>query len=456
MLKNLRHNRFRLAQAGFLSFWYLSLFPGRVGFDTVYAFNMMRNGESTDWWTALYFRTLQVLTLNGQVLYIFSLVGILLLGYGLFYFVDSLGLNSKLSELASLFTIANPIFGVFAVTVQHDVLQASGTFIVLGILVRILRNIHIPGRQLTFLLILSSFLLGQSRTGQLTMVVSTIVIGILLNNRVLIGLVLTLNVLLFQLSLAGIDTTITEKGKFLPFISDLKCIAQHPENEISSEGWVFLNTIAPKEEWMKPQSCAEITNLYFTDNIDYEKLELDFAFISNYLSIISAHPAIFAMGHIQKSAAALPPPFFQGIQNQVDLNYANPIGLGTNIALQSGPTLLHPSIDDPLVRIDIPLFKPLETLAQIPTFLVNQASWFWAWGGLWLWPILFFFTFVLDFRRIRLLYALHPIIILHLVMIVIGVAPTGRHMQPTIILGIFTTAYLILKMGTLLRKISFR
>ena len=48
------------------SVWFLITFPGRAGFDTVYAIQLMRDGETTNWWTAWYFRILQVLTFNGK------------------------------------------------------------------------------------------------------------------------------------------------------------------------------------------------------------------------------------------------------------------------------------------------------------------------------------------------------------------------------------------------------
>ena len=55
--------------------------------------------------------------------------------------------------------------------------------------------------------------------------------------------------------------------------------------------------------------------------------------------------------HLQRGSEALPPPFFQGPPNQVDRNLAIPVGLNTNTALQLGPEVLHPSIDDPALKI---------------------------------------------------------------------------------------------------------
>ena len=141
--------------------------------------------------------------------------------------------------------------------------------------------------------------------------------------------------------------------------------------------------------------------------------------------------------HLQRSLGALPPPFFQGPENQVDRNIQNPVGLGTNTALQLGPEILHPSIDEPSVAHKISILKPLEVIAQALTFLINQASWFWGWGGLWFYPILIYYLYFLKIRRVRvLLLTLFPTILLHGSYVVVGPGPLGRYYLSTIIAGL--------------------
>ena len=54
--------------------WYLSLFPGRLSGDTSQAIKLIRNGESTDWWTGIYFQFLRISTLNGRFLFLASAI----------------------------------------------------------------------------------------------------------------------------------------------------------------------------------------------------------------------------------------------------------------------------------------------------------------------------------------------------------------------------------------------
>jgi hypothetical protein len=174
-----------------------------------------------------------------------------------------------------------------------------------------------------------------------------------------------------------------------------------------------------------------------TLGISDSDVKLSNTFFMDFLSIVIKNPLIVIQAHIQKSLGALPPPFFPGPQNQVDQNIDNPVGYGVNTALQKGPELLHPSIDEPSVAIKVKFLLPLQAIAQALTFLVNQASWFWAWGGLWLWPILFFYVSSLRLTRVSHLFvSLLPIFLLHAGNVVLGPGPLGRYYMSTILVGV--------------------
>jgi hypothetical protein len=234
----------------------------------------------------------------------------------------------------------------------------------------------------------------------------------------------------------GIGDSIIKHPAMNILLSDLRCVAQHPEAEISESDWAVLSSIAAKSLWQTPLTCSNPDAQIASIQASEKELELNQEFIKVYARIATGNPAIVLQAHLQRSLGALPPPFFQGPENQVDRNINNPVGLGTNTALQLGPELLHPSIDEPSVANKIRLLKPLEAIAQIPTFLINQASWFWGWGGLWLYPILFYYIYRLKVRKVKhLVVLLFPTIMLHLSHVAIGPGPLGRYYFSTILAG---------------------
>jgi hypothetical protein len=144
---------------------------------------------------------------------------------------------------------------------------------------------------------------------------------------------------------------------------------------------------------------------------------------------------------------ALPPPFFQGPENQVDRNIQNPVGLNTNIALQLGPSVLHPSIDDERFKIDNSALKILESFVLFFSFIINQASWFWGWGGLWLWPTFIYIILTLRIRSFRNLMVLtYPLVATHLILFLVSPIPAPRYVMSSILTGFVFTVMLLLKL----------
>jgi hypothetical protein len=143
---------------------------------------------------------------------------------------------------------------------------------------------------------------------------------------------------------------------------------------------------------------------------------------------------------------ALPPPFFQPPTNQIPWNVEIPLGFNTNVALQSGPGLLHPSVDESTVDINFKYLIPFEVIAQLLTLFINQASWFWGWGGLWLWPIIGFTVLRLKIKNVRgVALALFPTLTLHFVLFCIGPSSLGRYVMSTVLQGFILSYVLVVE-----------
>jgi hypothetical protein len=206
--------------------------------------------------------------------------------------------------------------------------------------------------------------------------------------------------------------------------------------EITKSEWQTLISLAPVSEWLTPTKCSFIDDaLRGLPSLDLDKTKLDRNLIEAYLGIAGRNPAVVALAHFQRASVALPPPFFAGPKNMIDVDPALPIGLGTNTALQSEAGVLHPSIDEPSVAFKVSGLRVLEIPAQGLIFMVNQASWFWGWGGLWLWPIL---IYLLLYLKRNFGGSIFPILsstfVLHGLLLILG-APLPRYVMATVIMG---------------------
>jgi hypothetical protein len=418
------------------SAWYLSLFPGRLGFDYSKAIVMIQNGESTSWWTSLFWWFLRISSLEGRSIAIASFLCLIGLGYSLFYLCESLPGKKTVNRLSLLLVSLTPIYGAFGVNVSHDVFQVAGILIFTGFQFRVFSAREMIGAADYLAVTLASAMVLTTHYG-LPLVAVNVFLFLVQKYFKLAFLIAGSTVLISTISPIGI-TQVPTYGLVIPIMGDLKCIAQLETAELSDADWDFLLSLAPKNEWTDPKTCS-FTDYSLGDmkSIDLGEIEFNSNLVSNYLTIASNNPAVVAMAHFQRASIALPPPFFFGPPNQVTRNPAVPIGQGTNNALQSYPGVLHPSIDEASVNNQISWLLPLEAVAQASIFLVNQASWFWGWGGLWLWPIVIYLTF--GFKGLGVLSRitiLSNVLVLHGLLLILS-APLPRYVISTILLGLF-------------------
>ena len=417
-----------------VAFWYLAMWPGRLGYDYSLAIRMIRAGESTNWWTAAYFRFLEFTTFYGRTIFLTSIIGLISLAYGIWFFLSSVIKDSAVLQKTYLAILLTPLFGVFGVTVSHDVFQTAGIITFLGLLVRA-RGDYLTPRIFVLNYLFASVCILTVKTGLPSFLMLTIVF--FLSRFRFLALKASIPIILIALvSNVGIGPSIIKHPGPNVLFSDLKCVAQHPEADISQDEWAALDNIAPHDLWLIPITCSNPDLQIKTLGISEVDVKLSNSFYLDYLKVVSKNPLIVIQAHIQKSLGALPPPFFPGPENQVDRNFSNPVGYGVNTALQKGPELLHPSIDEPTVAVKVSFLLPLQALAQTATFVINQSSWFWAWGGLWLWPILYFYIGILKFTKwTEISIALLPILLLHSANVLLGPGPLGRYYMSTILVG---------------------
>jgi hypothetical protein len=438
---NFSDSRWLIGSAGAASFWYISLFPGRIGADPVAAVQLIEQGKSTDWWTALYFWFLRITTFNGQSIWLTSLFSIITLYCSMIYILYSLPEKRARIDRIAFFMCISPLFGNFAVNINHDVFFTSGIFLILGYSLRV--HLKRDRKFDKFVPYLSIVLFLNSKTGYVLILCLTVYVVLVHKNAIrAFGLIL-LSVFIFAVTSLGVTKT-TVPFHYLPFLADIKCVTQHAEARVTDNQWKYLEQISSIENWKEPTTCSSMDlALDELASINYKAIQ-PIEFMNNYLSIATKNPAIVIQAHLQRGSIALPPPFFQGPQNQVDRDVNNPVGLNTNIALQLGPEVLHPSIDYLPLKLDINFLKPLESIALLGSFLVNQASWFWGWGGLWLWPIFIYFLFRLKERNPLVLIKLtYPIIITHAALIAIGPIPAPRYVMSTILVGNIVLLFLL-------------
>jgi hypothetical protein len=329
-----------------------------------------------------------------------------------------------------------PFVGGFGVDVTHDVLQTAGIILLIGLNIRrILYTQPIPFDKYKLIDLIAIILLCTTVSGLIISVIYSLSFARKQKYKISLCL-LFFTVAFHQVSSLGITKDTSNFG-LNSLVGDLKCIAQQPMARISPDEWRFLETLAPVSEWKNPVTCSTAdAGWHALSHLDYKKVTLDKTFIKNYLKIVAGNPAVYAEAHLQRSRGVLPPPFFDGPENQVVRDLSIPVGLNTNVALQTGPEVIHPSVDEPSVQMKLKVLKPFEFLAQMSIFTINQASWFWGWGGLWSWFI--FIVIALYFRKNAIkagMEIFYPLVALDAILILVSPGGYPRYVMSSEILG---------------------
>ena len=465
LLEKLSNKKIFLSLLGTLNlFWYFALFPARMGADAAGLLQIIRSGQSTDWWTGAFYWFFRITSIDGRFPTITALVQLAIMCLSMAYFIRSLPFQKEVQNIALLVFFSLPIYGFFAMSISHDLTQTAGIVLLVAIEIRRLRNIEVEG--LSLIILSASLLLITTHTGIIIFGLALLRNMLFLKKRKTL-LLSTIVLSVFFFSSIGLTRGLNVHGNFInssqvkywSLLAGMKCAVQHEAAELSQKDWSVLLKISSRDNWLEPISCQnydyQINALRLPEkNYDFSNME----FLGTYLSIAGKNTAIVAMSHIQRARGVLPPLFFQPPSNQVSLDVNVPVGQGTNTALQGGPVFLHPSIDIPGGEDFKPrLFNVLEIPAQGLGFIFNQASWFWGWGGLWLFAGMILLTKRINQKKIQTIVAsFYAPIAMHLILIVFIPASVPRYYAYSIVVGVSTAiAYLasaILERGRRLEK----
>jgi hypothetical protein len=409
-----------------LFFYFIALFPGRPSYDLVLITEMMKNGQSAATWSATYFRLMQLLTFNGRVLSVASATGLVIFYLCFHYLITALPFSNRIQLLTRRIIVALPIFGIFALTVNHDVFAVSGTFLLVGLLLK-----NSPTVKKDFLVLLIAGLLTSMSWLGIAAFFGYI-FSILIKRKLkeaTLSISLMLILVLGSLLILNVDPG--PSNRWLPVVGDLKCVAQDPDSKITQAQWDSLILLAPKSEWIDPKPCviADWAPDAAEKNISVNPLTS----IKLWGQLLLTNQKTVVEAHLQRASVAMPPLFSAPPPNSFSTDYLRPIGEGVPANLFQFSEFLSTGRHTGQYESSPSIFKPLEIMTLTIAHLFNRTSYFWGWGGLWLLLSYLIFPFISKKRN---LLALNPLLFTHILMLLVSPGPISRYVFGSIILGI--------------------
>ena len=414
--------------------YFYGLFPGRIYSDSASLIELMRAGQSSDQWSALYFRYLQMLTLNGRILFIAAAVNLLFLTFSVFWLIKSLRIDERVKKTTFLILACSPFVGVFGMTVGRDTVATSGILLLTSQLIQFSEGKSLNSWSQKIIFSISIIFASMSIVGSVFLLTLSFIF-FFKSRRLLsatIFILVTFNLTLMTTALQV--SHYPEKLYLANVLGDMKCIAQHPDAVISEIQWEELSKLGSIDSWKEPKSCWLADYSYFalkSASLNSEET------LSLWKNLFMQNPQISIIARVQRSSVALPPILFSPPPNMISMDYSQPVGLGTQDDLQKFSELFKTSVDSKYFdKLDLPLQAPLESLLLFTALIFNQNSQMWGWAGLWLSVCLLFGRQLTILPRADYVQALLPITSTHFLIIVASPAPNPRYLMATTLLGI--------------------
>lgn len=351
-------------------FWYLLLFPGRVHVDSESQLDLMSEGKSTSQWTAVWFRYLQIFTLNGRTVFIATFFCALLTFFTLRRVIQLICEDKSFRTMTLNLMYLTPLIGYSSITLNHDIVSTCGLLLSF---ISLFTTKDFSTKRIIFLIFYASLALT-SFIG-LIGVFTSLAIFILTNQKKNFKVKFTLaSSLIFFILGGSIGVQRPPLSVvLLPMISDVKCIAQSKNGQISDRDWQVLIKIQSKESWTEKESCSSANSAL---NSDSKPNLLGRDFVETYIRILSQNSLHVIQAHLIRSSSAIPAPFLVPQNAPYSLD-DDTLQLG--IQKQNGLLLISRS---KYGESGAPFIGALEPFVSITATAINFFSHIIGWGGL--------------------------------------------------------------------------
>ena len=239
--------------------WWMVFNPGFYSSDSFVILEMIKNGDITSEWTAIWAFSLKIITIGGTQPQFATLFFSQLLAVSISFFCINF-LKLRTAMWSSAILCATPVVGAMGITLWHDIPMTAGFLIVLGSIKRLERG----SKSAYLLMLLGEFFASYRFNGLPTLLVFALALLVLTKNRKPIIFFLVTLLLLAGVS-AALNTNLrsslnVQSDGFIDWMRyDLSCYASSSDNQTffdeNFHGKLSL------DDWSSKSSC-----IWFNDS----------------------------------------------------------------------------------------------------------------------------------------------------------------------------------------------
>jgi hypothetical protein len=411
--------------------WWLALYPGLFGEDSLITLNQARSGDVTVWFTAWWVYVIRAMSIGTRVIPLLTLSGVLLLAWSVTEWATAIFPPGRARQWAIALLCASPLVGALGIQVRHDAWMTAGLLLCLSSITRSISG-HRASVSDYLKLILAVLLIPTRHNGLGTLIVAA-AIGLMALPAhrwrfagTLAGVAAGVFVVTQAATLAaGRSHSIDPVQAVEWMMADISCLVTEPGVEPTGDEWRSLEMIASRDDWPQPVACRFVSPLLIAPTFQPSQVEPHTRGLAlTWWSLVKRYPLKMTFVHLRRVNLFLPP-FVGGMPEQSQTPFIHSTILPNDFDLHWA-------------------FPRVAEIARLPARAWNAMRAVLANAALWLIALV-----AIAWRRADLGASLLPTIVVSIALELglLATAPIseGRYGLPILIAGQLTVIYIALE-----------
>lgn len=321
--------------------WWVAMYPGLFGEDSLMNLTEARNGPVTVWFTAWWIYFIRFVTFGTRAIPLLTLFGVLTLTFAVRYWAAACFPRGRSRALAICLVCATPLVGALGIQVRHDIEMTAGLLLCAAVVGR--AGDPAWPRVVDVALLVFAVLLIATRHNGVAVVLAAGLACLLMPGTVLVRQGLTLLIVAGAVlagtfaatRIAGHTQIADPLGAVEWAITDISCLLSKEGVEVPDGSWAYLTTVASRTDWPQPNSCRFMAKELFAAASFRQApvRENPGALLRVWLGLALQNPLQMLLAHVERVRIFLPP-FVAGVPRMDNLPFIHSTILPNNLDLE--------------------------------------------------------------------------------------------------------------------------
>lgn len=319
--------------------WWLAMYPGLFGEDSLITLHEVRSGNITVWFTAWWALIVDALSAGTRVIPFVTLAGVMIFTWSVRDWAVATWPEGRARTIAIAVMCATPLVGGLGIQLRHDAWMTAGFLFALSAMARAQQHGRLDGTDI-LRLVAAVALIPTRHNGLGTLVLAAIIgLAAVQDRKRFAAAFLAVAVGVFAVGqvatrIIGQSHSVDPVQAVEWMMADVSCLAADPAVQLTDEEWARIEPIANRADWSQPVACRFVSPLLIAPSFQSTQVESHMAGLAGtWWSLARRYPARFAYVHARRVNLFLPP-FVGGIPQQTQTPFIHSTILPNGFGLE--------------------------------------------------------------------------------------------------------------------------